>query len=196
MLAAVMTAEATVRDPHLRAQLEKVGVNDAEARRVAGDLSPGQLAWRPPEGGWGVGDCLEHLTASAEHYLGDLRRAIEEERAAGGEPVAGHWRPTLQGRLLLHGVNSPRRLPAPRKIRPPATPRPEVLAEFLRTQRDLSGLMTAADGVDLRRIACRSPLTRLLRFNLGEVFQILQDHARRHLAQARRVRERPGFPAA
>jgi hypothetical protein len=190
-----MVPEDAVRDPHLRDQLAKTAANDAEARRVAGDLSAARLAWRPPEGGWGVGDCLEHLVVSAEQYLAAIPPALERARAAGGERVYGGWRPTLAGRLLLHAVNSPRKMKAPKSIRPPPAPRPDVLDEFLHGQAALADLMRAADGVDLRRARLASPVNRLVRFNLGDAFQVLQDHARRHLAQARRVREHEGFPS-
>jgi len=192
-----MSPEAAVRDPHLRAQLEKAVANDAEARRVAGDLSGGRLAWRPPAGGWGVGDCLEHLAVSAVEYLAAMRPALERARAGSARPpVYGAWRTTLAGRLLIYTVNTPRKVPAPRLLRPPPEPRPGVLADFLDTQAGLRELTTAADGLDLRRVRLSSPVTRLARLNLGDAFQILQDHVRRHLAQARRVREHPDFPAA
>jgi hypothetical protein len=192
----MVAPDETVRDPHLHAQLAKVGPNDAEARRLAEDLSAHRLAWRPPAGGWGVGDCLEHLVASGGQYLGAMRPAFERARAGGGEPVHGGWRPTLAGRLLIHGVNSPRKLPSPRRFRPPPAPRPEVLAAFLDVQAALRELMTAADGLDLRRVRFASPVTPLARLNLGDAVQILQDHARRHLTQALRVREHPDFPTA
>jgi hypothetical protein len=192
----MVAPESALRDPHLRAQLAKVEPNDAEARRLAEDLPADRLAWRPPAGGWGVGDCLEHLVASGGQYLGAMQPAFDRARAGGGEPVYGGWRPTLAGRLLIYGVNSPRKLPAPRRLRPPPAPRPEVLAEFLGVQAALRELMIAADGFDLRRVRFASPVTSLARLNLGDAFQILQDHARRHLAQARRVREHPDFPAA
>lgn len=84
---------------------------------------------------------------------------------------------------------------APRVIQPPPAPRPDVLDEFQRGQAALAEPMRAADGVDLRRARLASPVNRLVRLNLGDAFQVLQDHARRHLAQARRVREHAGFPA-
>lgn len=192
-----MTApEPTLRDPHLRAQLEQADANDAEARRVAGELSSARLAWRPPEGGWGVGDCLEHLASAGVEYLAQLRPAVERARAgAARTPVYGAWRPSLGGRALIWTVNARMKVPAPRLLRPPPQPRPEVLAAFLDTQAGLRELAAAADGLDLSRVRLASPVTRLLRLNFGDALQVLQDHARRHLAQARRVREHREFPA-
>jgi hypothetical protein len=50
--------------------------------------------------------------------------------------------------------------------------------------------------VDLNRIKVRSPITPLVRFNLGDALTLQVVHAQRHLAQARRVREHAEFPQA
>lgn len=191
-----MGDSAGLRNPRLQALAEQAGDNDAEARRVAGGLSPGQLRWRPPEGGWGVGDCLEHLVASAEIYCSRAVPAIERARTAGGEAVYRGWGKTLGGRLLLFAVSSKLRLKAPRRIQPPPEPGLDALDRFLDRQREVVELMRAADGLDLGRIRFASPVNALFRLNLGEAFEVLQVHAARHLAQARRVRERDGFPAS
>lgn len=190
-----MNEPSALRNPRLQALVVHAAVNDAEARRVAGDLSPEQLRWRPPDGGWGVGDCLEHLVASADTYRSRAAPAITRARAGGGHAYFGGWSQTIGGRLLLFGVSSSMRLPAPRKLRPPPEPAADTLERFLHGQREVVELMRAADGLDLGRIRFASPVNALVRLNLGEAFEVLQVHAGRHLAQARRVRERDGFPA-
>jgi hypothetical protein len=190
-----MTDSSTLRNPRLQALVEQASDNDAEARRVAGDLSAEQLRWRPPEGGWGVGDCLEHLVASADTYRSRTAPAITRARAGGDNAHFGGWGGTIGGRLLLFGVRSSMRLPAPRKLRPPPEPPADALERFLRGQREVVELMRSADGLDLGRIRFGSPVNALVRLNLGEAFEVLQVHAARHLAQARRVRERDGFPS-
>ncbi len=191
-----MSDSAGLRNPRLQALAEKAGDNDAEARRLAGDLSPDQLRWRPPEGGWGVGDCLEHLVASAEFYRSRTAPLIAGAKAGGGEAVYHGWGKTLGGRLLLFAVSTTMRFRAPRRLRPPPEPPADALARFLACQREIAELMRAADGLDLGGIRFASPVNALFRLNLGEAFEVLQVHAARHLAQARRVRERDGFPVS
>jgi hypothetical protein len=191
-----MSSPDGLRNPRLQALVDRAEDNDAEARDVAGDLTGEQLRWRPPEGGWGVGDCLEHLVASAESYRSKAGGEIARARADGREPFDGGWGKTLGGRMLLFGVSSSMRIPAPRSLRPPPEPPPDTLDRFLRGQRDIVALMREADGLDLGRIRFASPVNTLIRLNLGEAFEVLQIHAARHLAQARRVRERDAFPGA
>jgi hypothetical protein len=51
-----------------------------------------------------------------------------------------------------------------------------------------------SSGLDLGRIKFRSPLIPLLRLSLGTWFQFLLAHERRHLWQARQVRQELRFP--
>jgi hypothetical protein len=54
----------------------------------------------------------------------------------------------------------------------------------------------SAEGLDLSGIMMKSPAWPMLRFSLLTALAALAAHERRHLAQARRVTQRPGFPAA
>ena len=47
-----------------------------------------------------------------------------------------------------------------------------------------------ADGLDLRRVKVPTPISRLLKLSLGATIAQAAAHERRHMAQARRVRER------
>ena len=100
---------------------------------------------------------------------------------------------------------------------PPASPASDVVAPVV---RGADGFELSADGATFDpatgaasasfagsfalgntnqggyRIRFASPVNALFRLNLGEAFEVLQVHAARHLAQARRVRERDGFPPA
>jgi hypothetical protein len=53
--------------------------------------------------------------------------------------------------------------------------------------------LQAADGLDLSRPRVSAPTATMLRLNLFELFLFLAAHERRHLKQARDVREDPLF---
>jgi hypothetical protein len=53
-----------------------------------------------------------------------------------------------------------------------------------------------AEGLDLARIRTISPVNRLIRLPLGAYLQFILAHDRRHLWQARQVRNAPGFGIA
>jgi hypothetical protein len=65
---------------------------------------------------------------------------------------------------------------------------------FEASQATLRGVVADVGGLDLRSARLRSPVAPVLRLTLGTALAMLAAHERRHLAQARRVTEAPGFP--
>jgi hypothetical protein len=49
-------------------------------------------------------------------------------------------------------------------------------------------------GVDLTKLKIRSPLTRLLKMNVGDVLLINLYHDKRHLNQAKKILDETKFP--
>jgi len=177
---------------HLRDMLRQVEEIDREAERLAGELTEAQLGWVPREGGWSVGQVLEHLVLGGTVYNEHLRPLVE-----GAPKSRAPWRPSPMGRLLVWSLRPAqrRKLKAPKIISPGPDPRSGVLAAFLECQSELAGLMRRCEGVDLRA-KTRSPVNRLIPLNLGDCFAVLVVHARRHLEQIARIRGAEGFPAA
>lgn len=191
----MLSAPPATQDPEIAHLLERVTRASERARALADGLSEAQLRWTPPSGGWGVGQVLEHLVVSGSLYLERMRGAVEGA-AAKGKPRGRGWKPSLLGRFLVSGLDpsSQRKLPAPKVFRPASEPRPDVLGAFLGAQDELVDLLRRADGYDVSRIRMASPVSPLLRVNLGDAFRILAVHAERHLGQAERVLAEPGFP--
>jgi hypothetical protein len=81
------------------------------------------------------------------------------------------------------------RTTAPRQIVPASTLDTTVLDRFLRSTARARETMTRAARFDVNRIRFRNPFVSVIRFTVGTGFEILANHARRHLRQAERVRE-------
>ena len=171
------------------------GATDARFQAVVGPLGNRALTWAPPSGGWSVGQVLEHLIVAADSYLTPMRRVIDQALAAARPVEDPLWRPTFMGGWLANSLRAPRKLPAPRAYAPALEPRPNVLDEFRARQRDAAMLIERARPLEWRRLRITSPLSRLIRLNLGDSFTIGVAHARRHLGQIERIRAQPGFPA-
>lgn len=194
-----------LRSEPLEACRRELRAAGQEAERTAAGLVPGQLWWRPGPDRWSVGECLNHLVRTGEAYLEVLDEAIEEGRRR-GLLSGGPYRPSLVGRWLARFLEPPPVLavPAPKRIRPnrpaakaPATePEPDPLPDFLALRGRLGERLEAAEGLELGRIRVASPFFSFVRFDLGSAFRIVAAHERRHLWQARQVREAEGFPAA
>jgi hypothetical protein len=161
---------------------------------VAGPLGSRALSWAPPDGGWSIGQVLEHLVVAADSYLTPMRRLITDGPASKGAADDPLWRPSLMGGFLAKSLRSPRKLPAPRAYVPTLVPRANVLEEFRGRQRDTALLLDRARALYWNRIRLTSPVSRWIRLNLGDCFAITVAHARRHLGQIERIRERPEFP--
>ena len=155
----------------------------AAALEAAVDGAP--LDWQPPSGGWSVGQVLEHLCVANDSYLVELRRVLggAGSSAPSGGGADATWRPSLAGRFLARSMESPRKLPAPKMWQPSPSPRPNVIAEFLVRQREIEALIERSRGVEWRRARLASPVSGLIRMNIGDAFTILVRHAERHFRQ-------------
>jgi hypothetical protein len=168
-----------------------------ETEELARGLTPAQLQWRPPEK-WSIAECLDHLN-HAERMLARFDRKFGEARAKGWTG-AGPFRAGLLAGLYIRWVEPPvRRL----RVRSPKAFRPraeadlaDVVPRFLRLQEGLIRRAEDAQGLDLARIRMSSPVVRQFKMSAAEWLAFLAAHQRRHLWQARRVREHPDFPAS
>lgn len=167
----------------------------AEADALTAPLTDEQFNWRPSLDGWSIAECLDHLNATARVYLPALDEGISEaiRRGVYGEgPFKYNW----LGRLSLH-FSDALRWKAPDEVKPgEGRTRREIVAAFRAYQVQFIDRLRQANGVDLARARVRIPLNSWLRIPLGSGFALMVGHARRHLAQARRVMEAENFPAA
>ena len=169
---------------------------EARLRALVAPLTPEQLRWNPAPGAWGVGQVLEHLTVSATAYLPRLR-ALLDGAPTRREPGAA-WKPSFVGKLLLRSLapSSTRRMPAPRAWKVAAEPPADAPARYLAAHGELRGLLRQAgqSRADVARLRIASPVSSLLRLNVGDALATLVVHAERHLGQIERVVSHPGFP--
>jgi len=168
----------------------------ADADALATPLTDEQFAWPPAPDAWSVGQCLDHLNATARNYLPVMDEGIAEAIRR-GLYTAGPYTYNWVGRLFVYLVEPTTRIraKAPRQFLPAAgRPRHDVLAAFRAYQVQYVDRLRQANGLDLARARVSSPAARWLRIPLGSSLALMVAHERRHLAQARRVIDAPGFP--
>ena len=174
--------------------LDQISAIKAEGEAIVAGLSDEQLNWHARPGSWSILDCLQHLNVGVTETLPAFDRSIAEGRAKGqlangGGPFRYSW----FARMMVGSMEPPPkfRMRAPRLIRvAPASSRrsAEVVPEFRRIRDQLAERVRQADGLDLARVRLISPINRLLRMPLGGYFNFILAHDRRHLWQARNVR--------
>ena len=169
---------------HARDLLASMHALDARASELQRAADTSALEWQPPEGGWTAGQVFEHLCVANDSYLVSLRRVLGTASAMSrGDVTDRAWRPSFAGRLLARSMESPRKLPAPKMWRPAPAPRPDVIGEFLTRQREIEQLIESSMAHDWRRLRLASPVSRLIRMNVGDAFTVLVRHAERHFRQ-------------
>jgi hypothetical protein len=162
-----------------------------ELARLVRPLDPERLNRRPPDGGWSVGQVLEHLCVSVEIYEPGLQAMLRTARIDAASALR-EWKPTLFGRMLVYSLGAPRKLPTPRGMAPALTPRAGVLEAFLGSHSALATRIEDTGRFDWRSAHMASPVVpRMLqpvaRLNLGDVHSVFVVHAERHARQIERV---------
>jgi hypothetical protein len=173
--------------------------NSDEAKRLVAGLSEAQLNWTSHPNSWSIAQCLDHLRATSKAFEPYLTAAIKRgsEKWPTDSPVP--YRPSWVGGWLIKQVvpETTRKVPSPKVFRPTESPTIEnALAEFLKQQEEFLGLVRRAQGFDYNKTRLRSPVTPLMRYSIADAFVVTVVHGWRHLAQARRMRETPGFPTS
>jgi hypothetical protein len=164
----------------------------SEAQELASGLTEAQFNWRPSPEQWSIEECLSHLTMVGQAELLAIEAAVDSARA-NGITGGGPFEYPVWERYFLRETEPPvRHATHARKRFVPLHGQPVtgILPTFLHVQRHLGIQIERADGLDLRRVKVLTPITKLFKLSLGATLALTAAHERRHMAQARRVRER------
>jgi hypothetical protein len=170
----------------------------SQVRREFGGLSAEQLNWTVGEGRWSIAQCLDHLIVINRLYFPMLTAladgAYRPSLWARISPLSG-----LFGRILVKSLSPDN--PTPVKTSTKALPSSsnisaDIVARFEAHQSELIRHIRAIPTtVDADRTVVTSPLVSLITYSLSDCLTMLAVHEERHVAQARRVAEAPGFPS-
>ncbi len=176
--------------------LYQVSIIKMDAQGLAGELNDAQFNWTPAPARWSMAQCFDHLNITNRKWLPFFEESIQEGRARG----ALHGGPYSYGflsRMFLRVVEPPARFKAkaPKGFQPETSHRlDKVMPEFVALHERVEGLLQSASGLDLASIKVQSAFSKRIRYSLGMGFWILTAHDRRHIWQARQLRNDPNFP--
>ena len=168
----------------------------AAAVALVEPLTDQQFTWQPEPGAWSVAQCIDHLNAAAREYLPKLDEGIANAIRR-GQYTPGPYEYNWVGKLMVWSMKPTTRFRtrAPQAFLPaPDRRRSEIMAAFKAYQVQYVDRLRQSNGLDLGRARVTSPIVRWVRLPLGSAFALAVAHEKRHLAQARRVCETPGFP--
>lgn len=189
-----MTAPAHAYLDSLIASARKT---EAELIEVVTPLSATQLNWKPNPQSWSVGEVVDHIITSNAAYFGRLTVALPEARAKGklsNDALSPGW----MGKDFLRRMEPGAKKVKTYKVFEPQSSAhdPAILTTFQENQTQLRDWIEKSKGLDLNRIKIKSPLSGLIRFQLGVALSIMVTHQARHLEQAKSVINTEGFPSA
>jgi hypothetical protein len=185
----------------MNAELQGYGDQLLSVRQDGAGLMAGvtdqQFNWQPGPGRWSMAGCFDHLNKSAaDLFIPMIDRALADARARNLRSNGPFAYPLLE-RWMTKNNDAPAKMKfkAPKKFQPaPQLAIEQVRAEFLRWQDELQKRMREADGYDLQRVKQTFPFWPV-KWSLGGLFLMMLAHERRHIWQARQVRQHPSFPA-
>ncbi|HET8546555.1 MAG TPA: DinB family protein [Bryobacteraceae bacterium] len=179
----------------LEAVSAQFAANEQAARELLTGLTREQANWRPdPRRSWSVVQCIDHLARTNDVYGSALTDAIQRAVLRRPPPRRGPLAPGWLARKILRSIEPPvrRHFASPPIVLPEDTREPqEALASLIESHDSLRRMMADAADLDLNRIRFRNPFLRNWKlFSVATGLLVLPAHERRHLWQARNVRER------
>jgi hypothetical protein len=179
--------------PSLLSGLDAVA---ADAHATFGALDTRQLNWRPDTTRWSVAQCLDHLHAANRLMLRSSQDAVD------GTHARTIWQrlplvPTLFGRMLIRSQapQATRKFTASPLATPAASDIPaDVVARFLAQNAELKRWLSQLDEAHAARMVMTSPFVAFITYSVLDGARLVLAHDHRHIEQARRVMQSPGFP--
>ena len=167
-----------------------------DATGLISGLSDAQINWQPAPGRWSMAGCLDHLNKTAASvFIPKIDKAIATGRSQGLKSDGPFAYSALE-RWAIHMNDAPAkmRFKAPKPMQPSANLSvDQVRTDFVHWQDELSKRILEADGLDLSRAREVFPFWPL-KWGLGSLILMMIAHERRHIHQAREVRQDPSFP--
>jgi hypothetical protein len=158
-------------------------------------LSEAQINWKPSEEKWSIGECLEHLVITHRLYNSKIKelQPLFEDSGEGSLK----FKHTFSGRMILKYVdpNSTTRSKTFKVFKPSMRQiNTNIIRSFCEEVEAMISFAEQLQGADLRKIKISSPVSKLLRMNVGDALLINLYHDKRHLNQAEKILNETNFP--
>lgn len=175
----------------IRDLLTQFDVAEEDARALISNLDDDAGSWRLKADSWSIAECLDHLAIANWVYLLAMEDGASRARA-NRQMRTKPANPGFVGWLFVKSLEPPvgRRLGAPRAILPVAAVRlSDAFTSFIASQQKVREFLRANAGLELAEARFKNPFVRGIRFSLATGLHVIAAHERRHLWQARKIRE-------
>ncbi len=158
-------------------------------------LKENQINWKPSEKKWSVGECIDHLVVTHKLYNSKIKE-LQPLAEVSGEG-SFKFKHTFSGRMILKYVdpNSTTRAKTFKVFKPSMRQiNTNIIRSFCEEVETMISFAEKLRGVDITKIKISSPVTKLLRMNVGDVLLINLYHDKRHINQAEKIINETNFP--
>jgi hypothetical protein len=177
----------------LQCLLDAIDACERDAHALVDGMSDEDVNWQPDRGrAWSVGQCLDHLRAINHYYPAKFIPLVQRAQAADQGPFSG-MHPGVFARWFIRTQEPPpkQRMRAPGSVIPGSSFRAaEILDAYLASHEPYRALVRTSATIDVDRVIAPNPFFKLIKMRLATVLQIIPAHDRRHLWQARQVKEK------
>ncbi len=169
----------------------------AEATKLAEDflnLSYNQINWRPADSQWSIGECFEHLLRTNVKYIPVYEKHKLPERRNNNNV----YKQSILGKLIMKTVmpDFKRKTKTPVLFNPIGSEIKEnIVSDFIKQNNEIIELAKKIDPSKLKE-KITSPISKLVKYNIGDSLLIVAYHNLRHLHQAKRVMLNEKFAAS
>jgi hypothetical protein len=167
-----------------------------DAENLLTGLNDLQFNWRPSSNSWSIAECIDHLVVTGRLSIANIYYSISEARSR-GLLSPGPFRYSAIEKFFVRAMEPTSKI----KFRAPKAyvPSPdhtcaELTTSFIKLQDEFLLCLKESNGIDLSRVKVSNPVSKWIRFSLGQEFALNTAHERRHLWQARRIISHPAFP--
>lgn len=166
--------------------LEQISRATDEARKLVGGRSSSDLTTKLEPESWSTGECLDHLSQTANAFLPEISKAIATapklttDRALRTGTIAS---------LLIRHLEPPYRLryKVPSQLVPQEKDFDSAWSSFEKSQSRLFEAVCSAAGLAIDRMKIQSPVYAPVTYNVYGAFRMLAAHERRHLWQIQQI---------
>ena len=162
-----------------------------EIQKLFSGLSDAECYKKINEKSWSAIQVIVHLNITANGYLNFILKKFSDDKKLPRGKVS-EIKFTLMGKILkMFGPEGKIRIKAPAVLRP-VTENPDRVAtlnEFYSIQNEIISLIQKCEieNINVNRIKIPSPVSPIVKVNLGEFFIFTLGHERRHLNQVKRI---------
>lgn len=170
---------------------EQFGDIKSSAKKVTEGLTEEQFNTKPAPDRWSAAECISHLNATWNLY-----KKLIEEAVAKNQNSSFKNPDNFKPRFIMKKFTEIMEPPYKFKMKTfsqfvsnEKLSKQEVINKFNEGIDEAVKFIHASENVDIKKTILVSPISKFIKYQIGELFPFLAAHARRHIWQAENVKK-------